>query len=301
MLKAGVPDIYMEHRALFIQITVLVRNSLEVSMFTTCSCHPVNDPNLLQASITGSISNKLGQSTKEAREMHSPLCQQSTRSLSCDDQPADGVFSTDSHRLCRETQQVSASPSPEQSESVRKLAGAVRTIFECIGENPEREGLRTTPERYAKAMLYFTKGYSENIQDLVNGAVFYEDHSELVIVKDIDIFSLCEHHLVPFTGKMHIGYIPDGRVLGLSKMARLAEMFSRRLQVQERLTKEVATAVFNELKPKGVGVIVECIHLCMTMRGVQKVGSSTTTSCMLGCMLTSSEVKSEFVSLLHLK
>ena len=130
-------------------------------------------------------------------------CQQSTRSLSYDDQLADGVSSTDSHRLCRETQQVSASTSTEQSESVRKLAEAVRTIFECIGENPEREGLRATPERYAKALLYFTKGYSENIQDLINGAVFHEDHSELIIVKDIDIFSHCEHHLVPFTGKVH--------------------------------------------------------------------------------------------------
>ncbi|KAL2786864.1 hypothetical protein BJX62DRAFT_205400 [Aspergillus germanicus] len=192
--------------------------------------------------------------------------------------------------------------SPEENEErIKKLSGAVRTILECIGEDPEREGLRGTPERYAKAMLYFTKGYEENVRDLVNGAVFHEDHDELVIVKDIDVFSLCEHHMVPFTGKMHIGYIPDRRVLGLSKLARLAEMFSRRLQVQERLTKQVALAISEVLKPRGVGVVMESSHLCMVMRGVQKTSSTTTTSCMLGCMRSSAKTREEFLTLLNRK
>ncbi|EFR01190.1 GTP cyclohydrolase I [Nannizzia gypsea CBS 118893] len=189
---------------------------------------------------------------------------------------------------------------PEQTEQrIQKLAGAVRTILECIGEDPEREGLLETPERYAKALMFFTKGYEENVRDLVNGAVFHEDHDELVIVKDIEVFSLCEHHMVPFSGKMHIGYIPDRRVLGLSKLARLAEMFSRRLQVQERLTKQVALAIVEVLKPQGVAVVMESSHLCMVMRGVQKTGSTTTTSCMLGCMRSSAKTKEEFLSLLN--
>ena len=189
---------------------------------------------------------------------------------------------------------------PEQAEErLQKLAGAVKTIFECIGEDPEREGLKETPDRYAKALMFFTKGYEENVRDLVNGAVFHEDHDELVIVKDIEVFSLCEHHMVPFTGKMHIGYIPDRRVLGLSKLARLAEMFSRRLQVQERLTKQVALAIAEVLKPQGVAVVMESSHLCMVMRGVQKTASSTTTSCMLGAMRSSAKTREEFLSLLN--
>ncbi|KAJ5512213.1 GTP cyclohydrolase I/Nitrile oxidoreductase [Penicillium fimorum] len=200
---------------------------------------------------------------------------------------------------CPGTRQRKESTPEETEQRLEKMSGAIRTILECIGEDPEREGLLETPMRYAKAMLYFTKGYEENVRDLVNNAVFHEDHDELVIVKDIDVFSMCEHHMVPFTGKMHIGYIPDRRVLGLSKLARLAEMFSRRLQVQERLTKQVALAISEVLQPRGVGVVMESSHLCMVMRGVQKVSSTTTTSCMLGCMRSSAKTREEFLTLLN--
>ena len=156
-------------------------------------------------------------------------------------------------------------------------------------------------------MMFFTKGYEENLRDIVNGAVFHEDHDELVIVKDIDVYSLCEHHLVPFTGKMHIGYIPSRRVIGLSKLARIAEMFSRRLQVQESdvatlseqaRTQQVALALSEVLKPQGVAVVMESSHLCMVMRGVQKPGAMTTTSCMLGAMRKRAKTREEFLSLL---
>ncbi|KAF2754858.1 GTP cyclohydrolase I [Pseudovirgaria hyperparasitica] len=187
----------------------------------------------------------------------------------------------------------------EKEQRLTKLSGALKTVLECLGEDVDREGLRATPERYAKAMLFFTKGYEENLYDIVNGAVFHEDHDELVIVKDIDIFSLCEHHLVPFTGKMHIGYIPNKRVLGLSKLARIAEMFARRLQVQERLTKQVALALSEVLQPQGVAVVMESSHFCMVMRGVQKTGATTTTSCMLGRMRSTAKTREEFMTLIN--
>ncbi|KAF7794520.1 hypothetical protein EIP86_005654 [Pleurotus ostreatoroseus] len=192
---------------------------------------------------------------------------------------------------------LNATPA-ERAAREEKLADAVRTILECLGEDPDREGLLRTPVRYAQALMWMTKGYEERLADIINDAVFAEDHDEMVLVRDIDISSLCEHHLVPFTGKIAIAYIPNKLVLGLSKLARIAETFSRRLQVQERLTKQIAIAVQEAIKPRGVAVVMEATHLCMTMRGVQKPGSVTTTSCMLGCFRTQQKTREEFLTLI---
>lgn len=186
----------------------------------------------------------------------------------------------------------------ENTQRELRIAEAVKTILTELGEDVTREGLLETPERYARAMLYFTKGYQDNIRDVIKRAVFEEDHDEMVIVRDIEIYSLCEHHLVPFFGKCHIGYIPNKKVLGLSKLARLAEMYSRRFQVQERLTKQIAMCLSDILKPMGVAVVIECAHMCMVSRGVQKTGSSTVTSCMLGCFRTQQKTREEFLGLL---
>lgn len=189
----------------------------------------------------------------------------------------------------------------ESKEREKRIASAVKTILHELGEDVEREGLLETPERYARAMLYFTKGYEDNIRDVIKHAVFEEDHDEMVIVRDIEVYSLCEHHLVPFFGKAHIAYIPNKRVVGLSKLARLAEMYSRRFQVQERLTKQIAMALSEILKPRGVAVVIEATHMCMVSRGVQKTGSSTTTSCMLGCFRVQQKTRDEFLTLLGRK
>ncbi|KAM0262795.1 hypothetical protein ACHAQJ_001589 [Trichoderma viride] len=192
----------------------------------------------------------------------------------------------------------------EESEEARaarleRMKGAVKTLLECVGEDPNREGLLATPERYAKAMMFFTQGYEQNVFDIVNGAIFQEGHNEMVIVKNVEVFALCEHHLVPFTGKIHIGYIPNNAVIGISKLPRIADMFSRRLQIQERLTKEIANAIFDILQPQGVAVVMESSHLCMVMRGVQKTSSTTVTSCMLGCFERREKTRNEFLSLIN--
>lgn len=190
--------------------------------------------------------------------------------------------------------------SPEQArERHEKMKSACRTLLECMGEDPERQGLRGTPDRFARSMAFFTRGYGESIWDVVNDAVFQEDSDEMVIVKDIEISSMCEHHLLPFVGRLHIGYIPNGRVLGLSKFARVAEIFSRRLQIQERLTKQIAAALSEILQPQGLAVVIESSHCCMNTRGVQQSTSKTTTSSMEGMMRTRDRTRREFLSLLH--
>ncbi|GMF14519.1 unnamed protein product [Phytophthora fragariaefolia] len=151
----------------------------------------------------------------------------------------------------------------------------------------------------AKALLYNTKSYGQSLADVLNDAVFQEDHDEMVIVRDIDLHSMCEHHMVPFTGKVHIGYIPDGKVLGLSKLARVSDVFARRLQVQERLTKQIAQAVMAAIEPKGVAVVIEATHMCIVMRGVEKSGASTVTSSVLGVFKSDPRTRSEFMSLIH--
>ena len=171
--------------------------------------------------------------------------------------------------------------------------------MEDIGEDPNREGLLKTPSRVAKAWQFFSKGYTQSIDELINNAIFNEDAKDMVIVRDIEFFSLCEHHLIPFFGKAHVGYIPNGKVIGLSKIPRIIDMFSRRLQVQERLTHQVADALKNVLKPKGVAVVLEGRHMCMQMRGVEKQNSFTSTSAMSGQFKKSSETRSEFLAIIN--
>ncbi|WP_072326839.1 GTP cyclohydrolase I FolE [Marinospirillum alkaliphilum] len=178
------------------------------------------------------------------------------------------------------------------------LESHYKSILSLLGEDPAREGLKDTPKRAAKAMAFLTQGYHQDLTGLVNGAVFSSDTDELVIVKDIELYSMCEHHLLPFIGKCHIGYLPQGKVLGLSKFARIVDMFARRFQIQEQLTRQIAEAVQEVTGAAGVGVIVEARHMCMMMRGVEKQNSSMRTSVMLGQLRESQNTRQEFLKLL---
>ncbi len=179
------------------------------------------------------------------------------------------------------------------------IAELVKRILSQIGEDPEREGLQGTPARYEKALRFLTSGYSQDPAKILNGAMFSVCYDEMVVVKDIELFSLCEHHLLPFFGKCHVAYIPTQKVVGLSKIARLVNMFSRRLQIQERLTSQIAKAIQEHISPEGVGVVIEARHLCMVMRGVEKQNSQAVTSAMLGCFKDNRQTRDEFLSLIH--
>ncbi len=175
---------------------------------------------------------------------------------------------------------------------------AYSQIIEQLGEDLEREGLKDTPMRAAKAMRFLTRGYEQTLDDVVNGALFPSDNSEMVLVRNIELYSLCEHHMLPFIGKAHVAYIPQGKVLGLSKLARIVDMFARRLQIQENMTKEIAEAIQSVTGAAGVGVVIEAQHMCMMMRGVEKQNASMTTSMMLGSFRTSQATRNEFLSLI---
>lgn len=181
------------------------------------------------------------------------------------------------------------------------LAKHYKEVLSQIGEDPEREGLVRTPERMAKAMQYLTHGYDINPDELINQAIFHEEYSEMVIVKDIDVYSMCEHHMLPFFGKAHVAYIPDGKIVGLSKVPRVVDAYSRRLQVQERLTIEIRDCIQRTLNPKGVAVVIECSHMCMQMRGVQKQNSVTTTSAFTGLFINNDATRKEFINLVQAK
>lgn len=179
------------------------------------------------------------------------------------------------------------------------MACLVKGMLRAIGEDPQREGLVKTPFRVDQAMKALTRGYAEKLEDVVNGAIFSSDNDDIVLVKDIDIFSLCEHHLLPFYGKAHIAYIPDGKVIGISKLPRIAEIFARRLQIQEQLTVQIANAVDQAVKPKGVAVVIECAHMCMVMRGIQKVGSTTVTRSLLGAFKEDATLRHELIRMIQ--
>jgi GTP cyclohydrolase IA len=186
--------------------------------------------------------------------------------------------------------------SPVSDEDMQQ---AVRTLLLGLGEDPDREGLRDTPKRVVRALQFLTSGYHQSLDELLNGAVFHENANEMVLVRDIDLFSSCEHHILPILGRAHVAYIPNGKVIGLSKIARICEMYARRLQVQERLTQQIADALQGLLQPQGVAVVVEATHMCMVMRGVQKPGSWTVTSSMQGVFSEDARTRQEFMDLIR--
>jgi GTP cyclohydrolase I len=186
---------------------------------------------------------------------------------------------------------------PEPANPV--VSGLVRSLLTELGEDPERDGLIKTPDRVARSLAFLTRGYGIDPRDVVNDALFEAEYDEMVVVRDVEVYSLCEHHMLPFFGRCHIAYLPQGKIVGLSKLARLADLYARRLQVQERLTTQIATAINDILEPKGVGVVIEARHLCMMMRGAEKQNSLATTSCMLGRFKTDARTRSEFLSLIR--
>ncbi|GAL91914.1 MAG: hypothetical protein RLZZ339_1590 [Cyanobacteriota bacterium] len=188
---------------------------------------------------------------------------------------------------------------PQSPVSEAEMMQAVRTLLLGLGEDPDREGLRDTPKRVVKALKFLTSGYQQSLDELLNGAVFHEEANEMVLIRDIDIFSSCEHHILPIIGRAHVAYIPNGKVIGLSKIARICEMYARRLQVQERLTAQIADALQGLLQPQGVAVVIEATHMCMVMRGVEKPGSWTSTSAMRGIFADSAKTRQEFMSLIR--
>jgi len=196
------------------------------------------------------------------------------------------------------TEEAAETTAVELAES-GNIAELVRQMLVQLGEDPNREGLRRTPERFEKALRFLTSGYRQEPEKLLNGAMFSVCYDEMVVVKDIEVYSLCEHHLLPFFGKCHIAYIPNKKVVGLSKVARLVNMYARRLQIQERLTSQIAQTINDKLKPQGVGVIIEARHLCMVMRGVEKQHSAAVTSAMLGAFRENKQTRDEFLSLVH--
>ena len=179
------------------------------------------------------------------------------------------------------------------------MIDAIKKILTDIGEDPSRDGLRKTPERVSQSFQYLTNGYKENADEILNGALFDVPYDEMVIVKDIELFSLCEHHLLPFFGKCHVAYLPDKKVVGLSKLPRLVDMYARRLQVQERLTTEIAETINEKIRPRGVAVVIEAQHLCMVMRGVEKQNSVAVTSSMLGAFKDDQNTRNEFLNLIR--
>jgi len=189
------------------------------------------------------------------------------------------------------------SQSETSGKDVNRMEQIVHELIGLLGENQEREGLLKTPRRVAHSLRYLTRGYRQDIDRILNNAIFEERYDEMVVVKDIEVFSLCEHHILPFYGKAHVAYVPDGKIIGLSKIPRVVEVFAKRLQVQERLTIQIAECLMAALAPRGVGVVIEALHLCMSMRGVEKSQATTVTSAMLGSFRSSDRVRQEFLSL----
>ena len=199
----------------------------------------------------------------------------------------------------KETDSERLTASTDFDRGADVLEDAVREILREVGEEPRREGLVGTPRRVAEALRFLTSGYQQDVDKLLNGALYEVDYDEMVIVKDVEVFSLCEHHLLPFFGRCHVGYVPSGKVIGLSKIPRVVDVFARRLQVQERLTNQIAETIMEKTNPRGVGVVIEAKHLCMVMRGVEKQNSLAVTSAMLGVFRSDERTREEFLSLVR--